>query len=204
MVSKYKDIEHKDYSAPRTMRLRVDGKWVYKRALFAPRRDFKQRHVPCRLATPAAALRYIPMASHPVAPTYHQMDRFISGLLDQGVEHPHDMAKRKYFPHRPKIEKRTDKNQARRARHRAWSQATETRSSQGRRPAPALVTNAAQVRAAQTFDGSQNVKYYRSICRDQATGRRNCSVSWSRPGGGDRECARRRRQMGTGEFVHVL
>lgn len=170
-------IEHKGYTAP-------GGK----------KRDFKQRVRIRRLF--AAASRYVQFLSGAFK-TYGAMDRMVSELVTAGIEGPSAMAKKKFFVHRPKPADNKAKNRARRHSHVLIVGAA----TQGARPAPAVRISASSVRAQFRLSPEAITRrIYRSICRDQATGRRNWN--WvSQSGIGSRECMRPRKQMGTGEFA---
>lgn len=183
---KFKEIKHEKYSSPASFRVKVDGVWKYRRVRPKPR-EFTQR-APCRLlARPAR--RYVPYLAI-AATTYPDLDQRVREYIAKGVKFPSNMAKRKFHPHRPKPANNNAKNAARRAKRKRWIEATMTDNSQGAQPALAQVFNAAQVRSMQS---QTDVRIYRSICRDQRTGRRNTQNGWMN-GPGGRECERRRRQ----------
>jgi hypothetical protein len=184
---RFKYINHKNYSAPLTARRKVDGKWTYTK-LAQRVRDFSQR-VLKRMGSMSIASRYAPHASE-AHKTYVDHDQLVTQLILEGEPNPSTMAKRKFFPHRPKAQNNVKKNRARRAARQSWQIANEA--CRGNKPEPALIMNSAQARIQA---GKDNVRAHRRITADQWTGRRNYGWSINQPNG-DRECARRRRQMG--------
>ena len=178
-----KYIDHERYSAP-------GGR----------KRDFRQR-VENRRATPSVASRLALMAFRDMAGngTILELDATVRSFIDAGVRFASNMARRKFYVARPKPEDNRHKNQARRARRKAYLVANETKHCQGNKPAPAIIINAGQRRIQA---GRDNVRAHRGITSDCMTGKRNWGWSDSKMSGrGARECARRRRQMGTEEFA---
>lgn len=182
----YKYIEHKKYTAPLTARRKVDGKWSYAK-LGKRLRAFRQR-VWNRIATSFAS-RYVPHASE-IHKTYADHDQFVTELTYQGVEKkPSNMARRKYFAHRPKPANNRENNRARRHSYVLKLGAATP----GRKPEPAIRINAAQVRANQLLIG-MDPRAIRSITRDRRSGGRGSSL-FAGVRDGARECERRRRQI---------
>jgi len=185
----FKYIEHEKYSAPTKVLEKVDGKWTYER-LTTHVREFRQR-VQIRLSAMSIAKRWAPYALE-IHESYHNFDAYVRKLLTEGVRNSSNMAKKKFYAHRPKPADNRAKNAARRAVHQSWQIANEPpMKSSNHVNIP--ITNAAQVRLVAAME---NRRGWRSWCGDRAHGRRNHNTAWNSPGGGARECARRRRQMG--------
>lgn len=185
-MSQWKYIDHEGYSAPTQHRQKVKGAWVYTK-LTKRVRDFRQK-VLRRLSSMSRALRWAPHASVAFK-TYSDVDQLVNQLIEQGEAQPSTMAKKKFFVHRPKPANNIAKNRAKRA---SRVQIVSTWKGKGNKPEPALVINAAQVRIQM---GRENIKAHRRITADRSRGLRN-NTWYSQSGIGDRECARRRRQMG--------
>jgi hypothetical protein len=107
-----KTIEHKKYTARMITRFKAGGRWVVQKFKKPRFRKFEQTIYVQRTHGPAR--RYLPVAESPMAPTYPQFDRTVHALIDQQAKAPHQMAKRKYHPHRPKPADNRAKNRARR------------------------------------------------------------------------------------------
>jgi len=140
-------------------------------------------------------MKYRPLPADSPFPTYAQADHLTSELINAGKPNPSAMAKKKFYAHRPKPANNVAKNRARRARVLLE---TSCRSNEGRgnKPEPAQVFNAQQVRnlARAGMADQRTLRAWRAICRDQSGGRTNHNW-YNGAGGGDRECARRRKQM---------
>lgn len=160
----FKNIEHKKYTAPK-------GK----------RRKFVQRAPIRRLIS--LARRYVQFLSEAFV-TYGAVDNFISQLIAHGGERPSDMARRKFFAHRPKPANNQEKNRARRHSHVLKLGAATP----GNKPEPAIRINAAQVRANQLLIG-MDPRAIRSITRDGRHRNRGDSVAQHRRK--ERKAARR-------------
>ena len=184
---RFKYIEHKQYTAPQTMKRKVDGKWSYTK-LAKRFRSFRQR-VWNRIASMSIASRYVPHATE-IHKTYVDHDDLVTHLTYEGEKNPSNMAKRKYFAHRPKPSDNKEKNRARRHSDTLKLGAVTP----GNKPEPAIRINAAQVRANQAILGGMDPRSIRSITHDRRSGGRG---SWAFVGvrNGARECERRMRQM---------
>jgi hypothetical protein len=183
----YKDIEHEKYSAPTKARRKVDGMWTYER-LAGGVRKFVQR-VRIRVAAISTAKRYAPYSLGIVA-SYRDIDAYVKELLVGGIRNASNMAKKKFYAHRPKPADNRIKNSLRRAAKRVWQIANEPPMKfKGAATIPLMNAGQLRIVAAQT-----GVKWYRRICNDRESGRRN-SAWYSQSGNGVRECARRLRQM---------
>jgi hypothetical protein len=183
---RFKYIEHKQYTAPQTMKRKVDGKWSYTR-LAKRLRAFRQRVIN-RLASMSIASRYVPHATE-IHKTYVDHDDLVTRLTYEGEKNPSNMAKRKFFAHRPKPANNTEKNRSRRHSDTLKLGAATP----GNKPGPAIRINAAQSRHNQLLSG-MDPRILRSITRDRRSGGRG---SWAFVGvrNGARECERRMRQM---------
>jgi hypothetical protein len=182
----FKYIEHKKYTAQQTVRRKVDGKWSYTK-LGKRFRSFRQR-VWNRIYSSFSS-RYIQYASE-IHRTYADHDLLVTQLLYQGEEkNPSNMARRKFFAHRPKPANNREKNRARRHSDTLKLGAVTP----GRKPEPAIRINAAQVRANQLLIG-MDPRAIRSITRDRRSGGRGSGL-FVGVRNGARECARRHRQM---------
>lgn len=175
-MTHYKYIYHEDYSGPKKTT-----------------RDCRQR-VLNRRSTPSIASRHVPPLTDPRAPTIIQIDQFIAEQLALGARSPSLMAKKKFFARRPKPNDNKQKNQARRARERTQIIANEAPMKSAKKE-PIAVTNATQVRRNQA-----DVREYRRITGDTLRGKRNSGWGFGMRCG-ERECKRRRKQMGTGGFA---
>jgi hypothetical protein len=169
-----KEIEHKIYTAPVKIRRKVNGKWVHERARHSHRTFDQTIHV---LHTEGPARRYLPLASHPVAPTFPQFDAYVHKLLTLGVKEPSDVAKRKFHPHRPKPAGNTSKN---RARRHSQDLVLGAKTPGNQPPNPPILINAAQVRLEQALKPSMNVRTLRSITGWRSHKRNGDSVAQHR------------------------
>lgn len=168
----FKDIEHKKYTAPQTARRKVDGKWSYTK-VGKRLRAFTQR-VRIRIASSFAS-RYMPYATE-IEKTYVDHDRLVTKLITEGEAKPSNMAKRKFFVHRPKPANNQEKNRARRHSHVLKLGAATP----GNKPEPAIRINAAQVRANQAVLVGMDPRAIRSITRDGRHRNRGDSVAQHR------------------------